>query len=262
MRRRRAVLRMPAMLLAMGVCLPFSSTQAQDGGFSAWDVQLLYGREFQEPGVPEDASKGIVTFENASGWTWGSSYFFADIVRSDGSDSHATEVYSEWYPSASLSKLSGRNLATGVLRDVSATFGINAGSKSTGAAPLIFLPGVTFDLQLPGFAFFSLGAYAYIDQGRVDGTSNGCHSTTYQVTPSWALPFSVGSLRFSFDGFVDFIGEHGGCASQVLSQSQFKFDVGKPDDLYLGIEWQYWHDKFGISGLDESFPQALVVWKF
>jgi nucleoside-specific outer membrane channel protein Tsx len=257
---------MPVMLMAVGLCSPVCSAQAQDKGFSAWDVQLLHGRKFREPGNPEDVSKSIVTFENAAGWSWGSSYFFADVLKSDGSDSHATEVYSEWYPSASLSKLSGKSLGAGVLRDVSATFGINAGTKSTGAAPLVYLPGVTFDLKLPGFAFFSLGTYAYIDRGRITGASNGCNNTTYQVTPSWALPFSVGGLKFSFDGFVDFIGEHGQCASQILSQPQLKMDVGslasKPGDLYVGIEWQYWRSKFGISGLNESFPQALLFWKF
>jgi hypothetical protein len=30
----------------------------------------------------------------------------------------------------------------------------------------------------------------------------------------------------------------------------------------VGIEWQYWRSKFGISGLNESFPQALLFWKF
>jgi nucleoside-specific outer membrane channel protein Tsx len=268
MRRYGAALSVPAVLLATGLCCPVSSAQEQkpdppqNQGFSAWNVQLLYGTDFQEPFNPEDVSKGIVTFENAAGWSWGSSFFFVDVVQSDGSDDNATEVYSEWYPSASLSKVSGNDLSAGVLRDVAATLGINAGTKSTGAAPLIFLPGVTFDLKLPGFAFFSLGTYAYIDQGRLNGDSNGCHSTTYQVTPSWGLPFSIGGLAFSLDGFVDFIGDHGDCAAQILAQTQLKVDAGQPGGFLFGIEWQYWDDKFGIEGLDENFPQALVQWKF
>jgi hypothetical protein len=32
--------------------------------------------------------------------------------------------------------------------------------------------------------------------------------------------------------------------------------------LWAGIEWEYWDDKFGIEGLNESFPKALVVWEF
>ena len=235
-------------------------------GYSNWDMQVLYGNQFREPGNPNDVAKGIVTFENSSGWSWGSSYFFVDILRSDGNDQHATEVYAEWYPSASLSKLSGTRLSLGPLRDVSATLGINAGTKSTGAEPLVFLPGLTLDLNIPGFKFFSLGTYAYIDQGRISGASNGCHSTTYQVTPSWSLPFSIGAVKLSFDGFVDFIGSHGQCARQVLSQPQLKLDLGAlwaiPGKVSVGIEWQYWDNKFGIDGLKESFPQLMVQWVF
>jgi nucleoside-specific outer membrane channel protein Tsx len=235
-------------------------------GYSNWDAQLLHGSRFREPGIAGDVSKGILTIENAAGWSWGSSYFFVDVLRSDGTDSHATEVYSEWYPSASLSKLSGRAFAFGPVRDVSATLGINAGTKSTGAAPLVLLPGATLDLKLPGFAFFSLGTYFYIDKGRIGGASNGCHDTTYQLTPSWALPFRIGSVQLSFDGFIDFIGSHGQCESQIISQPQLKVDLAsfgaKPGVFQVGIEWQYWRNKFGIEGLNESFPQALFVWKY
>jgi nucleoside-specific outer membrane channel protein Tsx len=235
-------------------------------GFSSWDVQALYGSGFQEPENPHDVAKAILTFENSSGWSWGSSYFFVDVIRSDAHDSHASEVYSEWYPSASLSALTGKNLSVGILRNVSVTMGLNAGTKNTGADPLVYLPGLTFDFNLPGFAFFSIGTYAYIDDGRFSGLENGCHATTYQITPSWSLPFALGKAKFSFDGFVDFIGDHGQCVSQILSQSQLKIEVAsfgsKPDTLYAGIEWQYWDHKFGIEGLNESFPQLLLVWKF
>lgn len=235
-------------------------------GFSTWNAQLLYGSDFQEPGNPIDVGKAILTFENASGWEWGSSFFFVDIIRSDKHDAHSSEVYGEWFPSASLSALTGKDLSLGLLRNISVTMGINAGTKNTGANPLVYLPGLTFDLNLPGFAFFSIGAFAYIDDGRFSGQDNGCHDTTYQVTPSWSLPFALGKAKFSFDGFIDFIGDHGQCVSQVLSQAQLKIEVArfgsKPDTLHAGIEWQYWDDKFGIDGLNESFPQALLVWKF
>jgi hypothetical protein len=66
--------------------------------------------------------------------------------------------------------------------------------------------------------------------------------------------------------FVDFIGSHGSCASQTLSQPQLKLDVGnfwsKPGKAYVGVEWKYWRNKFGIAGLKEDFPQLLGVWVF
>jgi nucleoside-specific outer membrane channel protein Tsx len=144
--------------------------------------------------------------------------------------------------------------------------GINAGSKSTGAAPFVYLPGLTLDIKVPGFQFFSLGMYAYIDRGRFGGQDNGCNATTYQITPSWSLPFAIAAARLRFDGFIDFIGSHGGCASQTLSQPTIKVDLGsfggKPNRLFAGIEWVYWRNKFGISGFSQSAPQALVMWVF
>jgi nucleoside-specific outer membrane channel protein Tsx len=262
----KQIVRMVALACAGWLGTPAAQTAEVPKGYSNWDVQVLHGNQFREPGNPNDVAKGIVTFENSSGWSWGSSYFFVDILRSDGSDQHATEVYSEWYPSASLSKLSGNSLSAGPLRDVSVTLGLNAGTKSTGAAPLVYLPGVTFDLKFPGFKFFSVGTYAYVDRGRLGGASNGCHDTTYQVTPSWSLPFSVGAVKLSFDGFVDIIGSHGQCARQVLSQPQLKLDLGALgtglEKLSVGIEWQYWVNKFGIDGLKENFPQVVAQWVF
>jgi nucleoside-specific outer membrane channel protein Tsx len=240
--------------------------ESQSQGFSSWNAQLAYGTEFHQPGTSRDVAMVIGTLENTTAWSWGSSYFFTDILQSDGSDRHAREVYAEWYPSASLSKLSGASLAAGPLRDISATLAVNAGTKSTGAAPLVILPGLTFDLNLPGFRFFSIGAYAYVDRGRISGADNGCHSTSYQVTPAWSLPFSIGAVKLSFDGFADFIGSHGQCARQLLTQPQLKVDLGalraRPGKLYVGVEWQRWDNKYGIEGLDENLPQLLAQWMF
>jgi nucleoside-specific outer membrane channel protein Tsx len=248
---------------------------SQSTGYSAWDVQFLYGTEFQEPFNPDDVHKTIMTVENSSAWSWGSSYAFLDTVYStkndthyNGNPNHAWEFYGEWYPSASLSYMTGKSLAAGVINDVSLTAGINAGHKSTGANPLIYLPGLTFDLKLPGVTFFSLGVYAYIDQGQInDNENNGCHSTGMQLTPSWLVPFSLGEVDFQFGGFLDYITEHGDCKEQVVSQPQLTVDLGKllgldSGKLYAGTEYQYWNNKFGIQGLDESFPQALVIYRF
>ncbi len=243
-----------------------ASQESSDKGFSSWDIQALYSSDFHEPGINQDVGKFTSTLENSASWRWGSSYFFTDYLRSNSIEEHAVEFYGEWYPSASIAKIFDIDREKCFLKDVLITMGVNAGSKSTGATPLVYLPGVTLDFKIPGFQFFSVGTYAYLDHGRINGQGNGCNASSYQITPSWSVPFEIDIMRFRFDGFVDFIGSHGECSSQVVAQPTIKLDLGnfagKPDRLLAGVEWAYWRNKYGIKDLDQTAPQAVVMWVF
>ena len=132
---------------------------------------------------------------------------------------------------------------------------------------LVYLPGATLDLNLPGFAFAWLGVFAYVDRGKLEGEGNGCHATALQITPSWMLPFSVGGADFQFGGFLDYITSHGSCAEQFVSQPQLTMDLGKAlgstaGKLYMGVEFQYWSNKFGVKGVNEHFPEFLTIYRF
>lgn len=53
----------------------------------------------------------------------------------------------------------------------------------------------------------------------------------------------------------------------ILGQPQFRYDLGnapwnKPEQLYVGVEWQFWINKLGDKGTDENAVQALGVWRF
>jgi nucleoside-specific outer membrane channel protein Tsx len=126
------------------------------------------------------------------------------------------------------------------------------------------LPGFTAELSIPGFRFFTLGAYAYIDRSKFEGEEFGARGTSFQVTPSWSVPFKLGRASFVFDGFADYIGAHGELEHQFLAQPQLKVDAsplwGREGKLFVGVEWQVWQNKYGVRGLDESVPQALVLW--
>jgi nucleoside-specific outer membrane channel protein Tsx len=234
--------------------------------FSTTDIQALYGTRFREPGVGGSVIKRTVTLENSAAWSWGASYFFVDYLRSNPADQNSTEFYAEWYPSASISRITGASAKVLPLKDILITMGVNMGTKNSGASPLVFLPGLTFDLKVPYFQFFSVGIYAYVDKGRFNNEGNGCNSTTYQITPSWSLPFHIGSASFRFDGFIDYIGSHRQCAHQIISQPTVKLDIGnfrgKPNRLFAGVEYSYWKNKYGISNLNQTAPQAVVMWVF
>jgi len=251
------------VLAASLLCAQVALAQGSEN-FSTSDLQVKYGH-FQEPGISEDVPKNDFTFENIAAGRWWSSYLFVDVLRSwSDADANAKEAYGEWYPSVSLRSIAGRAPSTGVVRDVKLTVGLNTGVRSTGPSPFVVLPGVTVDLTLPGFAFLSVGAYAYIDRGRFQGQPTDCTATTYQVTPSWSLPFVIGAARLRVDGFVDVIGAHANCAAVVLTQPRLALDLSslwkRPGRVFVGMDYLYWHNKYGIAGLTDKVPLPVVIW--
>jgi nucleoside-specific outer membrane channel protein Tsx len=230
------------------------------------EIQALSGRGFHEPFNDKSVTKNTITLQNASGFDWGSSFAFVDYLKSDAADHNADEFYGEAYLYPSLSKLTATDLKIGVLKDVSLTLGVNVGEKSTGANPQVLLTGLTFNLDIPPFSFFDLGINAYIDRSQFKGQPATCRGDGVQITPAWQLPFHIGRLAMTFEGFIDYTSGYGGCVAHTLAQPQIRVDIGDlfgtPKKLYAGIEYQYWHNKFGIQGLHDEVPQALLVWKF
>ena len=233
--------------------------------FSVSNVNVRYGWTFQEPDIAENVPKNIFTFENTAAGRWWSSYLFVDVLRSwSEADANAKEVYGEWYPTLSLRALSGRDRSKGVLGDVGLTIGLNTGVRSTGPSPFVVLPGLTFSLNVPGFDFVAINALAYIDRGRFQGQPTDCTATAFQVTPSWSLPISAGKTTLKVNGFVDLTTRHAHCEAQILTTPRVLLDLSaywqKPGVLYVGFDWLYWHNKYGISGLKDNLVLPVVVW--
>lgn len=252
-------------VMALSVLFSFVAKDVVAADWSDTEMQVLYSNQFQEPFNPNDVSKLILTFQHASGYKYGRNFFFVDILKSDGKDGKASEVYGEWYSTFSLSKMTGKEMKFSIIKDVGLTIGLNYGAKSTGAGPEVYLPGVTVDLNMPGFTFLNVNIMAYIDRGKFNGVSNGC-STGFNITPTWKIPFTISSAKFTFEGFIDYVSDHGGCKAQILTQPQIRLDVGNfidnADKVYVGVEYQLWQNKFGIKDLNDNFPQLLGVWKF
>ncbi len=242
--------------------------------WSATEIEYLHSGRFREPFNPDLVVKDILSLQHANGYSLGRNFMFVDLIQSGNQERDAlgnrespTEVYGEAYTTLSLSRLTGRAFATGPLRDVGLTAGINLGAKDSrfNPEPRVYLAGLTVDFAVPR-GFFNVDLLGYWDRGCHGG---GCpdYRRSYQITPSWSIPFSLGSVDGEFAGFIDYIGSRGaGSVHQVLGQPQLRFDVGKPlgrkGRLYAGIEHQYWRNKFGVAGVNESHPQVLLLWKF
>jgi len=267
---------MPPLHRLLLVVLSLATTPLLAMDWVSNEIQYLQSDHYREPFNSSDVSKQIITLQHASGYSLGRNFAFVDILKSgnqernlSGQSEAPSETYGEAYTTLSLGKLTHNQWSFGPVKDVGLTAGINAGSKSSQLhpQPRVYLAGVTFDFDVPK-GFFNVDVLGYWDHGCYQGT-NTCpnYSNTYQVTPSWSLPFSIGSVDGEFTGFIDFIGSRGvGTMAQVLTQPQIRFDLGKPfgqaGRVYGGIEYQYWKNKFGNDGVNEHHPQLLLLLKF
>lgn len=232
-----------AAILTLGL-LGIATAQAADR-WSSTNVQVLYGETYELG--PE--TRTILTLEHASGWEYGDNFFFVDVT--DFED-EGTELYGEFASRLSLSKISGRKIGVGPLADV-----LLAGQLEFGEGLRTYLYGIGTSWTIPGFAFFNLDFYVRDEQG-LDG------NPTWQITPSWLVPFGVGPVKASFGGFIDFAGSQGDREESIIGAPQLLVDVGNfwgaPDRLHAGIEYQFWRNKFGIDGVDEDVVQLMVKW--
>ena len=220
--------------------------------WTASDIQLLYGKNF-ELGTSE---RTTLTVEHGHGWKYGTNFFFADMVnRSD----IGFEIYAEVYSYFSMNKITGNDWSVGPVKDLALMGGLNISNRPEERNFKAYLFGISLDLS-----------NAYIEHLQLDVTAykNDSVSGKYgiQVTPVWSFPFSVGPLKFRFRGYMDIRNGNTNPAGNfhLLAQPQFLFDVGhlaswKTDKIYIGSEYSYWFNKFGIKGVTESAFQGMII---
>lgn len=221
--------------------------------WSATNVQLLHGSGY-ELASSEDAT--IITLEHASGWKYGDNFFFFDLFQPFDKDS---AIYGEWHPRFSFGKLTGNDFSFGPVKDVLLATELNVGNQWRA-----YFYGVGFDLDIPHFAFFSVNFFLRKEFNSQFGPT--LEYDSFQISPSWNLPFTLGEARFEFGGFLDYAGGDGDFEANLLTAPQLLLDVGnfqdKPGSFYLGVEYQYWKNKYGVDGFDESVAQLMGKWVF
>ncbi|MCP4356177.1 MAG: nucleoside-binding protein [Proteobacteria bacterium] len=209
-------------------------------------------------------STNILTFQHASGWTYGDNFFFVDLIDDETEDGfNDVDYYGEAYFNFSLGKMTGADLSYGVFKD----FGFLAGVNAAGDANSIkYLPGVRFSWDLPGFAFLNTDVTLYLDDSETQ------ESNSFMFDVNWAYPFNINNQSFSIEGHAEYIGSRtydatgNNIEAHVLAQPQIRWDLGKAlmgveNKVFAGIEYQYWNNKLGTKN-DESAAQGLLVWRF
>lgn len=228
--------------------------------YSTTKVEALYGWDYEDTAgagfTIDNEEHAILTFANATGWTYGDSFFFADFTNLDQGTQDEQDrgsVHAEWSLRGNLGKMTGQDLSAGPLKNLYVIGQLDL-DRNSSTRKTIHLAGLSADLDVPGFAFFKLHAmYRNDESAAAEGSSE-------QYTAVWNAPFSIGGADFTFEGFLDYITEEGDLESQLLTQPQLVWHA--TDHIGIGIEYQHWENKFGLEDTDESFPQAMVRWTF
>ncbi|MEN3067285.1 hypothetical protein [Uliginosibacterium sediminicola] len=256
--------------LAVACLMALCPLVAQSADWSDTYIGYRYGSKFAEPFGARDISKSIINFGHVSGYKYGSNFFNIDLLISDSKDpsapasgSGAQEFYAVYRNTIDFSKVAGKSLAFGPFSSFGATVGFDANSKvdaGYNSKKRMLVAGPTVMVKVPGFLNVSVLALweSNAPYNKFSGVQTSRYS--YDVHPmlnaAWGIPFSVGPVALSFEGFMNFIASKGknefggGTRPETNIDAQIMYDVapitGLPKNtLRVGFEYQYWNNKFG-----------------
>jgi len=201
-----------------------------------------------------DPQRQVYTFESVTGASWGDSFLFIDHLRSANGE---RENYGEWAPRFSLSKNGWLSKNEGFIKDV-----LLAGQIEMSETRSNYLYGVGLDLAIPGFKFVQLNLYRRDNEQVADN---------WQSTVVWNYPMQFGQQTFVWDGFIDWTNSTADQRASMNWTSQIKWlaspSFGLSSRLYLGVEYAYWRNKFGIADTaafrsNENNVSLLLKWHF
>jgi len=229
-----------AALLGGGL---LAAAPASAGEWLQWhssSLSYLNGRDYAvDPGTQQ-----TLTLEHANAWKYGDTFAFVDITAFSGEDhpsSGAVTYYGEFAPRFSLGKLLDHHIGAGAVTDVLLATAYEFGEADADA----LLVGAGIDLEVPGFRYVQLNAYR-----RLPRHGGG---PQWQLTPVWAWSIPVGASDLLVDGYIDWVVDNARSRHAHLHiNPQVKYDLGKavggtPGTLYVGVEYDYWKNKYGIA---------------
>ncbi len=197
-----------------------------------------------------EKKRTIATFGHSSGGKIGSNHFFFDVINPD---SNFIIIYGEWHPAFSLSNLLTQTNPIWNISDISLVGEYNYGSNSVYSFRRYYY-GIGIGVNFESADYFNIN-FMYGGDPTVQGD-------TEQVSVSWAFPFKLFLVHGIFSGYLDYIGSESFLVSNIQSQPQVLIDIGRimnyKNKFYLGLEYQYWRNKFGLKGFVEKVPQFIL----
>lgn len=266
----------------------FFALLANDASAALWsdtNIGYRYGTKFREPVIGDDVSKDIFHLSHASGYKYGTNFFNADVLLSDdkdpispGSSKGAQEIYMVYRHTLSLGAITGKDFAFGgIIRDFGFTLGFDVNSKNDAgynSAKRMLVAGPAVMLDVPGFATLS-----FVQLWESNAPYNKFSSTQtprYHYDPhpalfaAWGIPFNVGSVALSFEGYCNWISAKGKDEFGNQTAPEINFDGRVMYDLSpimnidsntfkIGFEYQYWRNKFGNNNHNDFFEGGALA---
>ena len=236
--------------LALALCLsPVTLAEPLWRDFSA---AYLAGSGF----TLDPDQQQTVSLAYASGHSWGDTFTYLDTTffRDDErSYSLFGETAARWSLMDTEEDRSNRTVAD-VLVAASLEFG--SGTVET------FTLGPSIDFNAPGFDYLQFGLMRRESVNR-SGFNN---SDGWQFVPTWSLTIPVGRSEWVIDGFAKWIfaTDSRDYHTNFQFSPQIKYNVGKhlsgaDARMYLGIEYYYWSNKYGVedSPTEDSDQHAI-----
>jgi len=231
--------------LALGA---FSNAQAKVL-FSDTSVSLLYGEDYE---LAKDGELTTLTLEHASAHTWGGVFFFVDRLQgaSDNEKSRAKDIYGELAP-----KFKVATFNDSFIKQVNFAAQYEFGSNSSGFSQDNYLVGVGADLDVPieGMKYASASLYHVFNN---NSGPNDADDQQITLTYGWE------KNNFVVDGYIDYSFNNDDLEDQLHINPQIKYNLqealGIDNRIEVGLEYSYWRNKFGLDGVNQSVPSALV----
>lgn len=270
------------------VALAAAAVGVQAADWSDTSISLRHGTNFQEPNKGRDITKNIVGLTHASGYKYGSNFFNVDMLLSDskdpaktGSSAGAQEFYAVYRNTVDLQKATGTSFKTTGVRGLGVTVGFDMNSKADSfynSKKQMAVAGPTLMLDVPGFLNVSL-LQLWESNAPANINSRYHYEPHPMLSASWGIPFSVASVPLSFEGFANLISAKGkledgttDSKAETNIDMQVMYDMSssvgaQPKTLKVGVEYQYWKNKFGnngavVAGATAKTPMVRVQYHF
>jgi hypothetical protein len=260
-------MRTASRLLPLAAASLLAATAAHAADWSDTSIGYRTGDKYAEPFNTKDIKKDIVNLNHVSGYKYGSNFFNVDLLKSDsndpagaGSTNGATEVYIVYRHTLDLEKVTGTPMKFGIVRGTGLVLGFDANTKTDAgynSKKRMLVVGPQVSLDVPGF--LNVGLVALFESNAPYSTFSKTSTPRYtydthpMLTAAWSIP--LGGSGFAFEGFANFIAskgknEFGGdTKAETNIDAQVMYDVGAlagaKGKFKLGLEYQYWKNKFG-----------------